>query len=266
VKRGLPHPPPNKSDPATLWFERGKTLAGRKRGSIRALGGAVESRRYGNIGWNSGDAELPNLEYVDLRTSGWKVVGERWFSQLENLIRVELPLEVEVISDSAFTGDIALAEIWFPEGLRELGQDAFSWCCPLKEVSFPPKFERLNECSFSWCVLLRSVVLPATIKRIGPNAFYACRSLKTLTVGDVEEWEVESREKGSALGSDGIVKLRELRLIGRRWETLPVDDLAYCLAPDARVVGVNFLGRKMKWYERKEWNVIEEGVIVVQSK
>jgi hypothetical protein len=219
-------------------------LAGGDGKSIRALGGVVEPRRYGSSSIYIDDTILPNLEYADLRESDWKVVEERWFCRLEKLRHVELPLEVERISDCVFSFNAALAEMWFPRGLKVLGVSAFYGCSALKEVSFPTGFETLSEYSFAWCSSLRRVVLPAAIKSIWPNAFFNCAALETLTVGDVEEWEVDPEERGSALDISGALRLKEIRLIGQRWETLPEDDILHCLAPDARVVGANFVGKK----------------------
>jgi hypothetical protein len=182
---------------------------------------------------------------------------------------VELPLEVERISIYAFYNGNSLAEIWFPHGLKVLSRFAFGWCSALKEVSLPTGFETLSEYSFGWCSSLRRVVLPAAMKRIEPNAFYGCAALETLTVGDVEEWKGKPDRKGSALGDgeygEPPVRLKEIRLVGQRWETLPVEDLSYCLAPDARVIGANFVGNKLKRFVHPQWNPVEEGEFVVQG-
>jgi hypothetical protein len=212
-------------------------LAGRKVKSICALGGAVEPFKYSK--------KLPNLEYADLSEAGWKAVGKFFFSGLKKLSRVELPLEVERISCCAFSNATALADIWFPRGLKALEEGAFRNCSALKEISLPPGFKRLSGYSFSYCSSLRRVVLPAAMKKIESNAFRGCAALETLTVGDVDKWEVTLEDTGSAMDSYRSVELKELRLIGQRWETLPADDLSYCFASDARVVGPNFVGKRI---------------------
>jgi hypothetical protein len=241
VRRGASPPPPARDDPATLWFLEGQTLetalAGREKDSIRALGGAVEARVYGGY---PGQV-LPNLEYADLRQSGWKEIKREWFYGLGKLSRVEFPPELETISEYAFSGDSALTEIWLPERLKTASEYAFLKCSGLREVAFPPSFETLSECAFSHCLSLRSVELPAAMKRIAPDSFVGCSALERLVVGDVEEWRVDEFRR-NALGD--YVRLKELRLVGRRWELVPAG-LANSLAEDARVIGPHFVGRKL---------------------
>jgi hypothetical protein len=220
-------------------------LAGRERHSIRTLGGAVEARRYGeelNDGrWS--EHVLLNLEYADLRQSGLREIGKGLFYHLYRLRRVEFPAELERISVDAFRCDSALTEIWLPERLRTVSDHAFADCSGLGDVvSFPPSFETLGTYAFSNCTSLRSVELPLAMKRIEPYAFDGCCELERLVVGDVEEWRVDSAEQQSALGFK--VYLKELRLIGRRWEKVPAG-LSSCLAPNARVIGPSFVGRKL---------------------
>jgi hypothetical protein len=233
-------------DPATLWFlEKGQTLetalAGRKNYSIRALHGAVEARQYGG---DRGRVVLPGLEYADLRQSGWKDIGKEWFRGLCKLSRVEFPPELETISERAFDGDCALTKILLPERLKRTSSYAFAYCNGLREVAFPRDFETLGRYTFGSCRSLQSVELPAAMKCIEPYSFDGCSALERLAVGDVEEWRVDSYT-GGARGYD--VKLKELRLVGRRWETVPAD-LAYSLAEGARVIGPNFVGRKLGKY------------------
>jgi hypothetical protein len=239
--------PPSREDPSTLWFFKGQTLqmalCGRSRTSIRAMGGAVEPRRYG--GTSSADAELPNLRYVDLRESRWKGIGEYWFYGLQRLCRVELPLELETIGDSAFEWNPLLNAVWFPERLKALGTSVFSGCTALKEADFPPGFQTLGRHSFFGCTALKRVELPVKMKRIEPCVFNWCASLEGLVVGDVDKWLYESEVPGSAVGNG--VALKELRLIGRRWECV-LEDLTHCLSKDARVFGPNFVDHKLGKY------------------
>jgi hypothetical protein len=67
------------------------------------------------------------------------------------------------------------------------------------------------------------------------DAVGKCPALETLTVGDVERWVIDKYNP---------LQLKELRLTGRRWETVP-SGLADWLQPNARVVGPNFVGKKL---------------------
>jgi hypothetical protein len=242
VSKTLSPPSPQRNAAATLWFGEGQTLEealrGRKTESIRAMGGAVQQRRYGcgPVSWEK--AILPNLEYADLRESGWTEIGEYCFMSLEKLSRVELPVGLVRICRWAFGYDTALAEIWFPDTLKELGECAFG-NTGLKEVAFPSAFETLGCESFGNCHFLRRVELPSAMRHIGKSAFFLCRALETLVVGDVEKWKVDSDHAYNALGYP--VKLKELRLTGRRWACVPAD-VIYGLAKGARVIGPNFVG------------------------
>jgi hypothetical protein len=241
VRKTPPLPPPERNDAATLWFGEGQTLEealrGRKAESIRAMGGAVQQRVYG-YDFGSWKTILPNLEYADLRKSGWTEIEEHCFRGLKKLSRVELPVGLVRICRCAFWNDPALAEIWFPDTLKELGDYAFD-STGLKEVAFPSGIETLGYSSFDSCYSLRRVELPSAMRHIGESAFRFCSTLETLVVGDVEECEVFSDHTYNALGCG--VKLKELRLTGRRWECVPAD-VIYGLAKGARVIGPNFVG------------------------
>jgi hypothetical protein len=207
-------------------------LGGRKMESIHAIGGAVEPRNY---------SDMRNLEYVDLRKSGWKEIGSGWFRALRRLSCVEFPPELKTISSCAFFSNSSLKDIWFPEGLKVIENSAFCFCSELKEIVFPPELETLSHCSFQGCKSLKKVELPSAMKEIIGEPFYECTVLKVFIVGDVQKWDTLS-DQLNVLGFG--VRLDELHLTGRRWETLPAA-LAKALAANARIIGPNFIGRKL---------------------
>lgn len=246
-----PSPTPARQDPATLWFEKGDNLEvlldGRNKSSIRAIGGVVQARdifRHGPGKPYYPSIMLYNLEFLDLRKTDWKVIDELWFKELGRLSHVELPPKLEKIAPWVFSKCESLNEIWFPPSLRELGSWTFL-SSNLVDVILPPDFETLNCLCFSDCRLLRKVVLPAAMKRIGHKAFDYCVKLETLVVGDVNEWGIDIALDGSARSLGSFVQLKELHLTGRCWDLLPVTELAYCLTANARVIGPNFVGRKV---------------------
>lgn len=78
---------------------------------------------------------------------------------------VEIPSDVTVIKDYAFSGCTGLTEVSIPSSVRSIGDYAFSGCTGLTEIR-----------------------IPSGIKSVGQNAFVGCYGLTVRYAGTKKEW------------------------------------------------------------------------------
>ncbi|MBQ8749734.1 MAG: leucine-rich repeat protein [Clostridia bacterium] len=90
--------------------------------------------------------------------------------------KVILPKSVEIIGDYAFNNAHNLEEIYFNNGLRQIGKFAFGGSS-LKVVDLPEGLSCIESDAFNGCEFLEKVKLPTTLKEIKNNAFHYCKSL-----------------------------------------------------------------------------------------
>jgi len=67
------------------------------------------------------------------------------FQWLHNLKKVTIGENVQVISDSAFSGCTKLEEVIFSIGLKKIGDSAFSSCMNLEMIGLPDSVEEIGK-------------------------------------------------------------------------------------------------------------------------
>lgn len=72
--------------------------------------------------------------------------------------------------------------VWFPPGVRVIGDYAFSECKKLQEVFFPDGLCTIGARAFYNCRTLREVILPESLHTIGESAFWECKTLKEIRI------------------------------------------------------------------------------------
>lgn len=101
---------------------------------------------------------------------------------------ISVPCAVEVIGDSAFSGQKEIQSISLPDSLIKIDEYAFSGCKQLNWINIPDSVEEIGEFAFSGCKLLESLVLPESVNTIGEDAFTGCGQLVlTVTSGSYAE-------------------------------------------------------------------------------
>lgn len=109
-------------------------------------------------------------------------IGIGAFSQLTNLISIEIPSTVTSIGDMAFYACMSLQEVKIPESVTSMGESVFCYCSSLKSVNVPEGVKSIGDYMFFSCAALSEIVLPSSVESIGYAAFYGCDALKTLAV------------------------------------------------------------------------------------
>lgn len=112
-----------------------------------------------------------------------KVIGGDAFSN-SNVVKVELPPEVDTIEKNAFAWCSELKEINLPEGLRLIDDGAFASCRSLEYIAFPESLKFIGADAFRACSGLKEIALPRGLSAISRRAFDFCVSLEEVELPD----------------------------------------------------------------------------------
>ncbi len=90
------------------------------------------------------------------------------------------------IGNSAFNGDVALAEITIPASVVSIGNDAFAGCVKLATVEFEEgsACESIGASAFNGCSSLASFAFPAGVTVVSNDVLSGCTSLAEVTFSD----------------------------------------------------------------------------------
>lgn len=147
------------------------------------------------------------------------------FSRCEQLESIALPANVTALGMAVFSGDRALSEVLFSEGIRitalplrcfaschalrnitlpsgitELGESCFDDCFRLERVMLEEPITLLGVASsaFAYCYNIQEMTLPKTLKRISSDAYSQCINLKRLVFeGTVAQWDAAYKKEFS---------------------------------------------------------------------
>lgn len=107
-----------------------------------------------------------------------------------NLIKLDIPSNIQTIDEHAFEYCESLKEINFGNNVRIIDNSAFLGCYNLKTLKLPRGLEELNYEAFGRCFSLESIWIPKSLKYIGDDVFYADKKIKYIYYeGTEEEWE-----------------------------------------------------------------------------
>ena len=111
-------------------------------------------------------------------------IGNRAFCDCDNLTSVTIPDSVTSIGDYVFYYCIDLTSITIPESITTIGDSAFAYCDSLTSIIVPDSVTNMGDSVFSHCYRLSSVTIPDGITSIGKSTFYDCDSLTGITIPD----------------------------------------------------------------------------------
>ena len=119
--------------------------------------------------------------YKDYVTSE-NCIGDYFFMDKSNLIRIRLPQNVTHIKDYSFSGCSSLAFVTVPNSVTSIGDNAFGDCSSLASVTIGNSVTSIGNDAFSSCSSLASVTIPNSVTSIGSGAFSGCSSLASVTI------------------------------------------------------------------------------------
>ena len=126
-----------------------------------------------------------------------EVISERMFSDCRYLVNVKFPSKLKTIEDYAFSMCLGLNSVEIPEGVTSIGKGAFAncgsdrWsgyyaCTSFVSVKLPSTLQSLGDNAFYWCSSLKTINIPNSLKEVKTHTFCQCHSLKEVTF----EWGV----------------------------------------------------------------------------
>ena len=139
--------------------------------------------------------------YQDYVTSN-NAIGDYFFKEKENFVRIILPKTITEIKSHAFDGCKNMITITVPTSVTSVGSDAFYGCSGLtsvtilcstvgswfngmmsiKEVVFGEGVTSISNSAFNGCSGLTSVTIPNGVISIGRYAFDGCSGLASVTI------------------------------------------------------------------------------------
>ena len=105
----------------------------------------------------------------------------------ENVRKIKLPVNLDVISVLAFKNATNLAEINIPPRVTKIGRSAFEGCEKLEDITLPDSLRYIGSQAFYGCPALKEVVLPAKLSELGGGAFAGCNNLSSITIAPGNE-------------------------------------------------------------------------------
>ncbi|MBQ9605259.1 MAG: leucine-rich repeat protein [Firmicutes bacterium] len=112
-----------------------------------------------------------------------KAIGERAFTDYDEIEAVTLPETIETIGKQAFWGADSFSRISLPNAVTTIGESAFESCDSLANVGFGSNLRTIGARSFKNCKAITTLALPDSVESIGANAFEGCRALSTINLG-----------------------------------------------------------------------------------
>lgn len=120
------------------------------------------------------------LRNVYLPESLTSFPGSYQFAYCTNLVSINIPKNVEELSDGMFYYASALKSIDIPEKVRIIGYDVFCYT-GITSIKLPENLTQISMESF-WGSKLTEITIPKSVQSIGDHAFYNSTSLKTVII------------------------------------------------------------------------------------
>ena len=108
-------------------------------------------------------------------------IGDYAFYKCKDLINIELPLNVKILSKYAFAST-GLTDIILNNGLHSIEPNAFAYCDSLRRIRIPASVKSLGKTAFLGCLSLKSVILESRVDTIRSYTFSVCASLEEIDI------------------------------------------------------------------------------------
>lgn len=158
------------------------------------LGNKFTINIYGNLGnfaLSNKDGVLSkgNQNIVSINCSNYNItkVDPFTFKDCSGLNKIEFPVELEEIGESAFENCTGLNSLIFNENLTSIEDSAFKNCSSLKEIVLPMKLREVGNSAFEDCSNVTSLTFNKELVSIGELAFKDCHKIKGVIIFDKVE-------------------------------------------------------------------------------
>ena len=107
-------------------------------------------------------------------------IASEAFSCNLNLKKINFPDSLCVIGNSSFAVCSELEHLIIPDGVQIIGKKAFVGCSKLRDVYFPEGLLIISDAAFLDCESLRQINVPKSLMSIGNEAFSGCLELENI--------------------------------------------------------------------------------------
>ena len=126
------------------------------------------------------------ISFGNYLSNPFSIVGNFYVGG-DEVLKLVIPEEVEVIKEYAFSNIVGLKEVEVRANILTIESYVFSGCENLERITLPKSLKTINYYAFLDCVSLKSITLPANVTNIANEAFTGCVSLKDLRFEDGTE-------------------------------------------------------------------------------
>ena len=121
---------------------------------------------------------------------------------------------IEIIGRKAFSGDVCLTGLRFPDCVKHIEGMAFLGCYNLQTIELPKKLKSIEDFLFYQCYRLNNVKIHNAVTKIGESAFEECYELTNINlpknVTEIGKWAFAYCEKLQSINlPDGIKVINE---------------------------------------------------------
>lgn len=122
------------------------------------------------------------MNYYESFQTKDNTIGEYFFTDNAELLRVLFPKDVTSISANACEGLSKLQTVVIPEKVQSIGANAFKDCIELTSCTLGQGLVTIAEAAFRGCSALKSVITFGGIQTIDKEAFLGCSSLESIVL------------------------------------------------------------------------------------
>jgi hypothetical protein len=110
-------------------------------------------------------------------------IGSWAFSANSHFKKITIPAGVTAVEFGAFSSCVNLLELYFEDGLTEIGSYAFAMCERLKTLRLPETLVTISD-SFYGCKCLTTLKIPDSVQSLEETAAFAnCEALRSIDLG-----------------------------------------------------------------------------------
>lgn len=116
--------------------------------------------------------------------SGVTEIGDYMFESVDDLKSVTFSFgsNLQAIGERAFSECEELESFDAPSGLRTIADGAFQNCQSLAIFELPSGLESIGRGAFAGCISLANLTIPASVREVGPYAYAQCNGLAWIDV------------------------------------------------------------------------------------
>lgn len=111
-------------------------------------------------------------------------IGDRAFSDCNELSAIEIPSSVNKIGAYAFYGCKTLKNVIIPGSVETIGNGAFYSCSALANVTLENGIRNIGGSVFQGCSSLTKVVIPNSVRSMGSGVFENCANIESAKLSE----------------------------------------------------------------------------------